>query len=149
MSEINPKFVKYIDHNLEQDLFNKNIITYEDSMWIVDLDQRTWFFYVTSNGTLHYNQNHFRYYNKLFSLTHKQFSKIITRWFENKFEIPIINFLRCSSEMNYMLDKILKSKHDNWEINKRFGFSYGVVKKFLKLKEQTKQVFVEDFVVIP
>jgi hypothetical protein len=148
MSEINPKLKKIIIGKLEEDLGHKRVVPLGRQLWVLDDETHEWYINVTCNGLMEYNSKFFLLYSRLFSLDLKSLSKLLREWFESKFEIRINSSQRRTSDLNYIVENVVKPKKDEkWRHDNRFGFSYDVVKKFVKLEQINKIVEVRDFII--
>jgi IS30 family transposase len=145
-NSIHPNLKKIIWDKIHEDLKPKNIIGWKNELWVLDLDSKEWYITITSEGTTHYNQEFFKLYNNLFSVSGKELSPILKEWLEKKFEVRLTNVSRRQSNMTYYIDGMTKSNKNSWTIKSRFGFAYEFVNKFLKIKEINSNILVEDFI---
>ena len=144
--QLHPKIKDYCYDKITEDLKSKNIITFKNEIWVLDLDTKDWYLTICAEGSTWYNQNFFKTHLHLFSLSNREISSIIKEWIENNFEIRITNVSRRQNNITYIIDGMLRSTKNKWDINKRFGFSYEVVKKMIGLENEIKNVLVEDFI---
>lgn len=142
---IHPRLKKYCSDKITEDLKPKNIITWKNELWVLDLDTKEWYLTICSEGVTWYNQEFFRQHMLLFSLSNREMSSIIKEWVEKNFEIRVTNVSRRQNNMTYIIDGMTRSKKNDWEINNRFGFSYEIVKKMVGIRREIKNVIVEDF----
>jgi IS30 family transposase len=145
-SNIHPNLKKFIWEKITEDLQSKNIIGWKNELWVLDLDTKEWYISITSEGNSHYNQDFFKLYNNLFSLSGRELSSIIKEWLEKELGVRLTNISRRQSNMTYYIDGMTKSDKNSWTIKKRFGFAYEFVNKFLKIKEVNSNILVEDFI---
>ena len=141
-----PKLKKIISDKLIEDLSQKEVFPYGNEIWILDRENFEWYMYVNSSGKLTYNQIFFKTYIRLFGIPNKDFDKLLGRWFEKKFNIPIRTTMRQNSSLEYILVKMFEQNFDKWSIRERKGFSYEIVKRFLGIESVSKNVIVEDFI---
>lgn len=146
MSNMNPKLEKIIFSKLFEDLKDKNIVCWKNEFWILDIETTDWYLCVVSQGSSWFNQDFFKTYTNLFSLSNKELSSILKIWVEDIFKVRVHQLSRRQSNMTYIIDGMLRSKKNKWSLNERYGFSYEVVKKFLNLKGKSKELVVEDFI---
>ena len=149
MNQIHPRLLKLIDYRLRSVLKNFSYHPHGKDLWIIDLENENWVFIVCSEGVLKYNQKFFNSLFAIFSMKEGDFKKILKNWFEETFEIPIREIQRNGSNFSYLMDIVLRKKKDerDWHLNKRFGFSYSLVKRYVDMKKtlQTDNLKVENF----
>lgn len=130
----NVKLKKFISKRLFELLSVKIYYPYGKELWILDLDERNWYFQYNSEGKLHYNPKIFDDFFYIFSLEQKQYQILLKKWFESSFGYSINQISRRSIDISYYIDGITRGNVKKWELSERYGFSYGVVKQFLDLK---------------
>ena len=145
-TNIHPKLKKLIWEKITQDLRNKSLLTWKNELWVLDLDSKEWYLTILAEGIAWYNQDFFKAYTNLFSLSSRQLASIIKEWIENVFEVRLTSVSRRQSNMTYIIDGMLRSEKNKWEINKRFGFSYELVNKFLNIKKYEPNMILENFI---
>ena len=64
----NVKLRKFIYQRLSEELSDKIYYPYGKELWILDLDERNWYFQYNSEGKLHYNPKIFDDFFYIFSL---------------------------------------------------------------------------------
>ena len=148
MVDINPKLKKIIFDKVNSDLSDVIYHPYGKELWLISIDNKKWFFVGDSDGTTWFNQKFFDNFFKLFSMNSKGYSPLLKEWFENKTQIPVRKFARRNTDYDYMIDGILNrnSKEYDWTLEKRWGFSYPTVKKYVDLKKKSKRerIFIYD-----
>ena len=144
--QTHPKVRKYCTDKITEDLKPKNIITWKNEIWVLDLDTKEWYLTICAEGETWYNQDFFRTHMYLFSLSNREISSIIKEWVEKNFEVRVTNVSRRQNNMTYIVDGMLRSNKNKWDINNRFGFSYEIVKRMIEIKREVKNVLVEDFI---
>lgn len=149
MVDINPKLKKLIFNKINSDLSDVLFHPYGKELWLVTMDNKKWYFVGDCEGTTWFNQKFFDNFFMLFSMNSKEYSPLIKEWFQSKTQIPVRKFARRNTDYDYMIDGILnRSKKDyDWTIEKRWGFSYPVVKKYIDLKKELKKekILINDF----
>jgi hypothetical protein len=119
-------------------------------IWIYDEEQRLWVFIYENNGTLSYNSGYLNHFFRVFSLKDTEYQKFLKSWFIKNFEIHVLRIQRRNTAYDLMLDGIIGSEKYTWDIKKRYGYSYSVVKKFLDLdKPQKKYVKIKEYFKLP
>ena len=146
MNEIHPKIKTFIFEKLKEDLKFKSLLSWKNEMWVLDLDSKEWYFTILSEGESWYNQEYFKLYLSLFSITNRQLSSILKEWVENNFEVRISRISRRQNNMTYYIDGMIRTEKNGVDLNNRFGFSYDFVKKFVGIKKEDKSVVLENFI---
>jgi hypothetical protein len=104
--------------------------------WILDLEKQEWYFQVSSGGVLQYNRKFFEDFFYLFYFQRQSYEKFLRFWVENVFEIKINSVSRRNFDFKFFFDWIVYTSSKKWTLNNRFGFSFGQVRKYLKLIEE-------------
>jgi hypothetical protein len=146
--DVSAKLKKFIFDKIDSDLSEVNFHPYGKELWIINLEDKSWYFVGDCEGTTWFNQIFFDNFFRLFSLNSKEYSPLLKIWFEEKTSIPIRKISRRNTNYDYMLDGILNrsAKEYDWTIKRRWGFSYPMVKKYIDLKKslQTEQIKIKD-----
>ena len=130
----NVKLKKFISKRLFELLSDKIYYPSGKDLWILDLDERNWYFQYNSEGKLHYNPKIFDDFFYIFSLEQKQYQILLKKWFEISFGYPIHQISRRSLDISYYIDGITRGTDKIWKPNERYGFPHSVVRRFLDLK---------------
>ena len=130
----NVKLKKFIYKRLFELLSDKIYYPYGKELWILDLDERNWYFQYNSEGKLHYNPKIFDDFFYIFSLEQKQYQILLKKWFESSFGYSINQISRRSLDISYYIDGITRGTDKIWKPNERYGFPHSVVRRFLDLK---------------
>ena len=130
----NVKLKKFISKRLFELLSDKIYYPYGKELWILDLDERNWYFQYNSEGKLHYNPKIFDDFFYIFSLEQKQYQILLKKWFESSFGYSINQISRRSLDISYYIDGITRGTDKIWKPNERYGFPHSVVRRFLDLK---------------
>jgi hypothetical protein len=143
----NVKLRKFIYKRLFEALSDKIYYPYGKELWILDLDERNWYFQYNSEGKLHYNPKIFDDFFYIFSLEQKQYQILLKKWFESSFGYPIHQISRRSLDISYYIDGITRGTDKIWKPNERYGFPHSVVRQFLDLKRYIpeKNIKLEHF----
>jgi hypothetical protein len=113
----------------------------------LDIDTKEWYFHFTNDGKLWYNQKIFNSYFSIFSLDFHQYQKILKKWFEDITELNVYSISRKNSNMEYFIDGVIRDTNYKWSIKDRYGYSYHIIKKYLSLKSETKNVTLKNYIV--
>ena len=143
----NAKLKKFISKRLFELLSDKIYYPYGKELWILDLDERNWYFQYNSEGKLHYNPKIFDDFFYIFSLEQKQYQILLKKWFEISFGYPTNQISRRSLDISYYIDGITRGTDKIWKPNERYGFPHSVVRRFLDLKRHIpeKNIKLEHF----
>ena len=143
----NVKLKKFIYKRLFELLSDKIYYPYGKELWILDLDERNWYFQYNSEGKLHYNPKIFDDFFYIFSLEQKQYQILLRKWFESSFGYSINQISRRSLDISYYIDGITRGTDKIWKPNERYGFPHSVVRRFLDLKRYIpeKNIKLEHF----
>lgn len=143
----NVKLKKFIYKRLFELLSDKIYYPYGKELWILDLDERNWYFQYNSEGKLHYNPKIFDDFFYIFSLEQKQYQILLKKWFESSFGYSINQISRRSLDISYYIDGITRGTDKIWKPNERYGFPHSVVRQFLDLKRYIpeKNIKLEHF----
>jgi hypothetical protein len=143
----NVKLKKFISKRLFELLSDKIYYPYGKELWILDLDERNWYFQYNSEGKLHYNPKIFDDFFYIFSLEQKQYQILLKKWFESSFGYSINQISRRSLDISYYIDGITRGTDKIWKPNERYGFPHSVVRRFLDLKRYIpeKNIKLEHF----
>ena len=111
---ISEKLKSVIFDKLYQDLKHCEIIPYDGSIYIIDRDNKFWYFEYDKGGTLWWRYDFFNPFFELFSLTYKQFQPILGEWVEEVFNCKVLitkfHFLSKRLKVEEILNcKVLKS----------------------------------------
>ena len=138
---------KFVISEIEDGLSSKNVLTDKNDLWIVDEESKEWFLQADSFGQLYFNKYYFQSVRDVFSLTENEFSSIIKEWFQNNFEIVIRSVSRKPNNLEWAVNKVVKTQNGLSELNNRNGFTFGFAKKYIFLKKNKGKVLVEDYLV--
>lgn len=145
-SNIHPKLKEFILEKISSDLKSKDILPWKNELWILDIDTTEWYLTILSEGQTWYNQDFFKLYLNLFSLTQRELAAVLKEWIEKNLNIKLTNISRRQANMHYLVDGMLKSDKNKWELNNRFGFSYEFVKKVLEVKGKNQSLLLEELI---
>lgn len=108
-----------------------------NSLWITNPNIDDWFFEYKNDGSLIFNGLIFHRGLIIFSLNRSEISVFLKKWFEIHFSLMVRGISKKNSNMDYYLEKISK-KRDDWTIEKRFGFTFETVKRYLNIKNESE-----------
>lgn len=147
MVDVNPKLKKFIFDKIDSDLSEALYHPYGEELWLITRDDLQWYFSVDNEGTAWFNQKFFNDFFRPFSMNVKEYPPLLKEWFTNKTQIDIRKFSSKNTNYEYVvastlkrdgeyrLKTRLKAKDYDWSIQKRWGFSYPIVKRYVDLKE--------------
>jgi hypothetical protein len=138
----NDSLLRIAEKKLTSDVSRLVFYPFGSDIWIFDIDLRIWVMYYENCGRLSYNVNYFNDIFRFFNLGHLEYQKILKSWFIKNFEIHVLSVHRNNTDYKYILDAVVGSTKQSWDLKNRYGYSYGVVKRFLDL-DKTKKNYVE------
>ena len=144
MVSLHPRLLELIDYRLKGSVKNLMLMPDGTDLWMVDSDSNQWVISISSSGILKYNLKFFNDVFAVFSLKWDEYQSVLKVWFEKIIKVPIRQIQRVSGDMSYVLDKI-KKRADKWSLNKRYEFSYKVVKEYLERKDIYEEVKLENY----
>jgi len=131
-----------------QDILEGSVLTPNgDSLFITDPNLKKWFFEYKNHGEFLFNGIIFDNGLRIFMISKSETTRILKKWFESNFHVMIRQVVRRNSDINYELDKIQKKRRD-WDLKNRYGFPYGIVKKYLDCKnsEESQKVDLKKYI---
>lgn len=144
MISLHPRLLELIDYRLKGSVKNLKLMPDGSDLWMVDSDSNQWVISINSSGILKYNLKFFNDIFAVFSMKWDEYQSVLKVWFEKIIKVPIRQIQRVSGDMSYVLEKILK-RADKWTLNKRYEFSYNVVKEYLRKKDIYEEVRLENY----
>lgn len=135
----NKKIKKFVFDRLFEELSNKTYYPYGRELWIIDFENRDWYFQYNSDGTLYYNYTFFESFFRIFSFSHSEYQKLLKEWFESSLNHQINQISRRKLGIDYYIDGMQRTETKKWSINERYGYGYGVVKRYLDLKRYNSE----------
>jgi len=144
MVSLHPRLLELIDYRLKGSVKNLELIPDGCDLWMVDSDSNQWVISISSSGILKYNLKFFNDIFAVFSMKWDEYQSVLKVWFEKIIKVPIRQIQRVSGDMSYVLEKILK-RANKWTLNKRYEFSYNVVKEYLRKKDIYEEVRLENY----
>ena len=144
MVSLHPRLLELIDYRLKGSVKNLILLPDGSDLWMVDLESNQWVISISSSGILKYNLKFFNDIFAVFSLKWNEYQSVLKGWFEKIIKVPIRQIQRVSGDMSYVLDKI-KKRADKWSLNKRYEFSYKVVKEYLERKDIYEEVKLQNY----
>jgi len=138
--QVTPKLKNLILTKLNSDFGNISFHPYGRELWLIDSDDKTWYFVAECDGKLWFNQNAFNNFFYLFSLNSKEYSFLLKEWFEYLTGITIRTVARKNTNYEYIIEGVLRKSNSKyeWSLENRFGFGYQIVKKYLDIKKTLK-----------
>lgn len=144
MVSLHPRLLELIDYRLKGSVKNLKLMPDGSDLWMVDSDSNQWVISISSSGILKYNLKFFNDIFAVFSMKWDEYQSVLKFWFEKIIKVPIRQIQRVSGDMSYVLEKIMK-RADKWTLNKRYEFSYKVVKEYLRKKDIYEEVRLENY----
>lgn len=140
--DISERFKKIIFSKLNGDLSDCVFLPTGRETWIVDLENKFWYFQSDCFGLVYYNSTFFNNFFKVFTLKQWEYQPILKEWFEKLTEQKTRNISRRTGDFNYMFDILVSRKNDEWSIFERYGWSFPIVKKYVDLKKSLNVKYI-------
>ena len=133
-----------MDFRLKSVIENFSFLPIGEEIWIYNEKDQQWIIIIKSDGHMKYNLPFFNEVFAVFSLNWKQYQNFLKSWTEKLFEVPIRSAQKVNADLGYMIDN-KKKQSFQWQIQKRYNFSYQVVESYLKKKEKTNNLKIQQF----
>lgn len=141
--DVDDRLKKFVFSKLNSDLKNSVFFPCGRELWILDIDDKRWFFQSDCTGQVYYNSKFFNQFFRLFNLKQDEYQVYLKEWYENL----TIQKLRCISRRNadgqYIVESLLRNRKDDWTIFERYEWSYPIVKRYLDMKKSLKSKFIK------
>lgn len=134
---MNYRLKKLVSLRLEEELNDSFFILFANEIWIVSDNKTNWYFKISSDGQLDYNQKFISGVLNLFTLSGREINKFLKDWFEDLTKLKVRVVRRINSDLDWIIEKIYKEPII-WDTKNRNGFGYEIIKKFLTLSEKYK-----------
>jgi hypothetical protein len=134
--EISDRFREIIFKKLNSDLSECVFFPSGRETWIVNTDDKYWYFLSNCDGEVHYNSEFFNRFFRLFSLKQEEYQDVLKQWFEFITSQKIRIISRRGGNFDYILEVLFKKHQDEWTIFERYGWSYHIVKKYTDMKKK-------------
>lgn len=146
--EISDRFREIIFKKLNSDLSDCVFFPSGRETWILNTEEKYWYFLSNCNGEVHYNSDFFNRFFRLFSLKQQEYQDVLKEWFELLTSQKVRIISRRGGNFDYILEVLLKKNHDEWTIFERYGWSYHIVKKYTDMKKNLnkKYITISDFI---
>lgn len=131
------KLEKLIFRYLHTELSDKIFYPCGGDIWILDFYNKNWCVQYNSNGFLNYNPKYFDTFFRIFSLNQPEYQKTLKKWFETYTGYRVNHISRRNLDTSYYIDGIRNIEGKKWSILERYGHKYGVISKYLKIKDNT------------
>jgi len=141
MVDINPRLKKIIFDKINSDLENVCFHPYGKELWLITPEDKGWYFVGDCEGTTWFNQKFFNDFFRVFSMSSKDYSPLLKEWFESKIQIRVRKIARRNTNYDYIIEGVAMrpNKDYDWDISRRWGFSYPTVKRYVDLKKKLKR----------
>jgi hypothetical protein len=127
----NERLKKIIFQRLSDELGGKIFHPVGSSIWLLDLDTKEWYFEITCNGHIWYNQKHFNQFFNVFTLKYYEYQIYLKSWIGKHPYFMIKNIQRRNTNYEYYIEGIINDTKHYWSLKNRYGFSYLIVKHYL------------------
>jgi hypothetical protein len=107
---ISDRLKKFIFRKLYNDLSHVEIISFKNSIWFIDREEKFWYFELQSDGTLWWRYQFFSDFFILFSLERDDYQSILARWVEEVLNSRIYRTSPNYSDRYSKGEEVLNSK---------------------------------------
>ena len=135
----NKKLRNFVFDRLFDELSGKTYYPYGSEIWVVDFIEGDWYFQYNSSGNLTYNRKFFDNFFRIYSFSQQEYQKLLKFWFETNTEHQVNHISRRNLDISYYIDGIKRSETKKWSLSERFGFGYGVIRRYLNLKNHLSE----------
>lgn len=132
---MNPRIKKLAFKKLDDDLYDSILFIYSNEIWILNENKDKWYFRISSEGLLDYNQKLMTNFLVIFGVKQNEINQISKEWFELTTKLKSRSVRRINSDLNWNLEKF-KNENCIWDLKRRNGFAYETINRFLTLKEK-------------
>ena len=143
----NNKLRKFVFDRIFSELSDKTYYPYGREPWVIDFENREWYFQYNSDGVLWYNHTFFDSFFRIFAFSSSEYQKILKFWFETELNHTVNQISRRKLSIDYYIDGMKSSNNKKWSIYDRFGYGHGVVRRYLGLKKVNSEenIKLENF----
>jgi hypothetical protein len=132
----NERLKKIIFQRLIDELGEKTFHPVGRSIWIIDIENKEWYFEISCDGSVWYNQKFFNTFFNVFTLKYYEYQSYLKSWIEKLPHITMKNLQRRNTNYDYYLEGIINDTKHKWSLKDRHGFSYFAVNQYVNsLKE--------------
>ena len=107
---MNERLKKLIFKKLYEDLFQVEIIHYNESIWFIDRKKKYWYFEYNKLGTLWYRYGFFTDFFQLFCLQINGYEPIICEWVEEVLNCKVNTPILATFEDQASVEEVLNCK---------------------------------------
>ena len=107
---MNERLKKLIFKKLYEDLFQVEIIHYEESIWFINRKEKFWYFEYQKSGVLWWRYQFFHNFFKLFCLERREFEPILSEWLEEVLNCKVNTTYWFKSSSKDSLEEVLNCK---------------------------------------
>jgi len=126
---------KIIFRKLYDDLSHVEIISFRNSIWFIDREEKFWYFELQSDGTLWWRYQFFSDFFILFSLERDDYQSILARWVEEVLNSKVNTTGRLGTHRLALVEEVLNSKVNT--TRSALGYPASEVEEVLNSKVNT------------
>lgn len=101
---------KVIFKKLYEDLAHVEIISYNNSIWFIDRENKYWYLAYDKDGTLFWRYPFFNNFFLIFSLESDEYKPVISEWVEEVLNCKVVTTLSEISNVTDGVEEVLKYK---------------------------------------
>ena len=128
---------------LYKELSKVEIISYKDSVYFIDRDNKYWYFEYENEGKLWWRYDFFKSFFVLFSLESPDFDKVMSEWVEEVLNCNVTTTARLSIRSRWWVEEVLNCKVNTTVVG--WAYSQLKVEEVLNCKVNTTScAYLED-----
>jgi hypothetical protein len=106
---MNDKLKKIIFEKLNTDLSKVEIISYNQSIWFIDRENKYWYLELVKSGKLYWRYQFFTQFFDLFTMDREKFEPLIKEWVESILKLGVVSTKTYSDGFNPKVESVLSS----------------------------------------
>ena len=134
---------KVIFKKLYEDLAHVEIISYNNSIWFIDRENKYWYLEYDKDGTLFWRYPFFNNFFLIFSLECDEYKPVISEWVEEVLNCKVDTTITSGYLLKTLVEEVLNCKVDTTQA--RISHRYRPVEEVLKYKVVTTDIQIEPF----
>ena len=101
---------EFIFNQLYKKLRNVEIISHNDSIWFIDVEEKYWYFEFEKSGRLWWRYYFFDTFFKPFSLLQTDYENILSSWVEEVLNYKVSTTLNRNFRLHFLVEEVLNHK---------------------------------------
>ena len=109
---MNDKLREIIFKKLYSDLYDAEIIDFDNRIWFIDREKKYWYLEYNKSGVLWWRYDFFTNFFKLFSIEEFEFEPIISDWVEEVLNCEVTTTLQARFQEDYKVEEVLNNSNN-------------------------------------